>query len=202
VLAAIEHGMVRRIVDTTPRYAFFTTMPGHVWGVAGRVAWNGNAPRYVLDADGSVHQEGYLPDRKSLDQLLGFGYDSRIKGQLDKSAMWRMFPIQPRITDDDIRLYFAVVRRSQQLLEDQYPGIEFHIILWPNLGEDERYAYEKLRDGFRQMGFRLHLLEEILPDYDTNRPRYILGPLDRHPNALANRLLAHYILSEITPPAR
>ncbi len=54
MLAAIEHGIVSRDVDTGPRYAFYVAIPDHVWRVAGRVAWGNHAPRYVLDSDGTV----------------------------------------------------------------------------------------------------------------------------------------------------
>ena len=39
MLAQIEHGMVQRVVDTTPQYAFYVAIPIHVWRVAGRDAW-------------------------------------------------------------------------------------------------------------------------------------------------------------------
>ncbi len=196
-LAEIEHGMVSRVVDTTPRYAFYVAIPNHVWRVAGRTAWGGHAPRYVLAADGTVHQEGYFEDRRPLALRLGFG--QRASGQLNKSAMWRMLSMSDsRITDDDIRLYFAVVRRSQDLLTTQYPGIQFHVILWPNqVAWQQRATYLKLRDGFRRMGIPLDLVEDILPGYSTDRTPYILGSSDHHPNALADRLLAQYILSKI-----
>lgn len=197
MLAEIEHGMVRRVVDTTPQYAFYIAIPNHVWRVAGRVAWGGHAPRYVLDADGTVHQAGDLGNRKPLALRLGLG--RRVEGQLNKSAMWRMLSMgDSRITDDDIRLYFAVVRRSQELLTAQYPGLQFHVILWPNQNvAQQRTTYEKLRDGFRRMGIPLDLVEDILPGYSTDRAPYILGSLDHHPNALADRLLAQYVLSKI-----
>jgi hypothetical protein len=151
----------------------------------------------VLDAAGTVHQDGYFDNRKTLAERLGLG--RRVQGQLDKSAMWRMLSTgDSRITDDDIRLYFAVVRRSQELLTAQYPGIQFHVILWPNQHvAQQRATYEKLRDGFRQMGIPLDLVEDILPGYNTDRAPYILGPSDHHPNALADRLLSQYILSKI-----
>ena len=149
-----------------------------------------------IDADGTVHQEGYFEDRRPLAERLGLRRGVR---QLNKSAIWRMLSMgESRITDDDIRLYFAVVRRSQELLMAQYPGIRFHVILWP--GQDvsqQRATYEKLRDGFRQMGIPPDLVEDILPGYSTDRAPYILGSSDHHPNALADRLLAHYILSKI-----
>lgn len=47
------------------------------------------------------------------------------------------------------------------------------------------------------MGIPLDLVEDILPGYDTDRAPYILGSSDHHPNALADRLLAQYILNKI-----
>jgi hypothetical protein len=196
MLAEIEHGMVRRVVDTTPRYAFHVAIPNHVWRVAGRTAWGGHAPRYVLDADGTVHQAGYFGNRRPLAERFGI---RRGVEQLNKSAMWRDLSMgDSRITGDDIRLYFAVVRRSQELLTAQYPGLQFHVILWPNQHvAQQRATYEKLRDGFRRMGIPLHLVEDILPGYSGDRTPYILGSSDHHPNALADRLLAQYILSKV-----
>jgi hypothetical protein len=194
MLATIEHGMVRRVVDTTPQYAFYVAIPGHVWRVAGRVAWGGQAPRYVLNADGTVHQEGYFGDRKPLAARLGLKHGIR---QLNKSAMWRILPTgSSPVTEDDYRLYFAVVRRSQELLMAQYPGIQFHVILWPTVPE-EQAGYEKLRDGFRRMGIPLHSVEDILPGYDTDQLKFILSSVDHHPNALADQLVAEYILNKI-----
>lgn len=196
MLAAIEHGLVRRVVDTTPPYAFYIAIPGHVWRVAGRVAWGGHAPRYVLDADGTLHQAGYFGDRKPLGERLGLRRGLR---QLNKSAIYRTLSKgDSRINDDDIRLYLAVVRRSQELLTAQYPGLQFHVILWPSQNVPQgRYAYEKMREGFRQMGTSLHLVEDILPGYNTDRSPYILSSADHHPNALADRLLAQYVLNKI-----
>ena len=197
MLAAIEHGTVQRVVDTTPRYAYYVAIPNHVWRVAGRTAWGGHAPHYVLDADGTVRRAGYLEDRKPLALRLGLG--QRIEGQLNKSAIWQMLSMgDSRITDDDIRLYFAVVRRSQDLLKAQYPGIQFRVILWPNQQvSQQRATYEKLRDGFRQIGIPVDLVEDILPGYSADRLPFILGSADHHPNALADRLLAQHVLHEI-----
>lgn len=197
MLAAIEHGTVLRLVDTHPRYAYYIAIPDHVWRVAGRTAWGGHAPRYVLNADGTVRAAGHYEDRTPLARRLGLG--GRINAQLEKSAMWRMLSMgDSRITDDDIRLYFAVVQRSKELLEAQYPGIQFRVILWPNQHvSQQRATYEKLRDGFRRMGIPVDLVEDILPGYNADRTPYILGPADHHPNALADRLLAQHILTEI-----
>jgi hypothetical protein len=196
MLANIEDGRVRRTVDTPPRYAYYVMIPSHVWRVAGRVGWGNHAPRYELAADGTVHQTGHFENRKTLAQRLGL---KRGLGQLNKSAIWRMLSLPDlRINDDDIRLCLAVVRRSQELLEAQYPGLQFRVILWSNQdAPQQRYAYEKLRDGIRNMGIPLDLVENILPGYNVDRSPYMLGPSDHHPDALADRLLAHQILTEI-----
>jgi hypothetical protein len=196
MLAALENGMVRRTVDTAPRYAFYIALPVHVWRVAGRVAWGGHAPRYVVNNTGTVHQSGYFEDRKPLAARLGL---KRGLAQLNKSAIWRTLSNHDsRVTEDDVRLYFAVVRRSQNLLMAQYPGIQFRVILWPNQnGPQQRWVYEKMQDGFRQIGIPFDRVEDILPGYARNRSPYILGSADHHPNALADRLIAQHILREI-----
>ena len=197
MLAELEHGVVQHVVGTTPQFAFYVAMPNHVWRVAGRVAWAAHAPRYVLNTDGTVRQEGKFENREPLARRLGLG--NRVDKQLRKSAVWRMVSMRDyRINDDDLRLYFAVVRRSQELITAQYPGIQFRVILWPNQEvAQERETYEKQKEGFHQMGIPTDLVEEILPGYATDRSPYILGPTDHHPSALANRLLAQHVLGEI-----
>jgi hypothetical protein len=196
MLAALEHGVVHRAVDTQPTYAFYIATPIHVWRNAGRVAWNRYAPRYVLDNNGTVHQEGHFEGRKTLNER--FGFTGSFGDQLNKSAMWRELPmLESSINDGDIRLYFAVVRRSEELLRAQYPGIQFRVVLYPNQEPYQWYAYQRLRDGFRRMGVTLDLVEDILPGYTTDNPKYILSSLDTHPSEQANRLLAEYISGKI-----
>jgi hypothetical protein len=197
MLAAIENGMVRRVVDTAPQYAYYTAIAHHVWRAAGRVARTKNEPRYVLDADESVHQAGFYEDSKPLAERLGLG--RRVAVQLNKSATWRMLDLHDsRITDDDIRLYLAMVRRSKELLTIQYPGIQFRVILWRNQDVPEgNTIYEKMRDGFRRMGIPVDLVEDILPSYNADPEKFQISFADTHPNALANRLLAQYVLNQI-----
>lgn len=197
MLAATESGMVRRVVDTNPKYAFYVAIPNHVWRVAGRTAWGEHAPRYVLDSNGTPRQTGHFEDREALGLRLGLGH--RISGQLDKSATWRMLSMgDSRITDEDIRLYLAVVRQSRDLLTAQYPDIQFEVILWPNQDvPQQRAAYEKIQQGLRQMDIPFVRVEDILPGYQADRSPYILSPTDHHPNALADRMLAQYVVTRL-----
>jgi hypothetical protein len=196
MLAQIENGIVSRDVDTAPQYAFYVAIPSHVWRVAGRVGWGMHAPRYGLGADGTVRREGFFETGKSLGERIGL---RRGLGQLNKSAIWRaLSSSEERVTDHDIQLYIAVVRRSQELLQAEFPGIKFEVILWPNQDLPQQlYVYNQLREGFLHAGIPFVLVEDILPGYKKNRSPYILGSSDHHPNALADHILAHYALSNI-----
>jgi hypothetical protein len=102
------------------------------------------------------------------------------------------------VTAANIRLYLSVVRRSRDLLAVQYPGIEFRIILWPGDNAAERSVIETLLDGFRHMGMAVDLVDDILPGYMTDATPFVLSrSFDHHPSALANRLLARYVLNKI-----
>ncbi len=205
MLAAIEAGMVGRVVDTTPRYVYYVAIPHHVWRAAGRVGWIHHMPRYVPDAEGTLQRAGYFEGRKPLGQQLGFGWPiegllNGIERQLNKAAIWRrVLVLDSRITDDDIRLYLAMIRRSQELITTQYQGIQFRIILWPGQRGSvaQQSTYEKIRDGFSRMGIPVDLVDDILPGYNTGWEEFQLSSRDTHPNALANRLLAQYLVSKL-----
>lgn len=193
MLAAIEHGMVRRIVDTRPQYVFYTAIPNHVVRVVGKVNYGKHAPRYLLDTSGNVYQAGRFED------VSGQRPDqSELTWQLSKSAIYRTIQNMGQLpSDDDIRLMCAVVRKSKDRLTAEYPGIQFHVILWPGVVKEEEPIYQKLKTEFQEMGFPLHIVEDILPGYAANPSQYLLGGNDRHPNALANRLLAQYLLDHV-----
>jgi hypothetical protein len=154
----------------------------------------------VLNADGTVRRAGFFNDSKPLAERLGF--TSRVAKRLNKSAIWQVLSTRDsRITEDDVRLYLALVRRSEELLTAQYPALRFHVILWPNAGASntaqQRSTYHELQDGFRRMGIPVALAEDILRGYRAHPEMFQLSPVDTHPNALANRLLAQYVLRKI-----
>jgi hypothetical protein len=196
MLAQIEDLMVSRVIVSTPRYAFYIAIPDHVGRVAGRKAWIKHQPRYALDAAETVHRAGFFDDPAPLALRLGLG--RRVAAQLNKSATWQALDLrESNVTEDDIHLYLAMVRRSRDLLSVQYPDIQFRVILRPDHSGAERSTYEKMREGFLEMGFPLDLAEDILPGYKANEAPFILSPADPHPNAQANRLMARYILNQI-----
>lgn len=193
MLASIESGRVRQVVRTTPRYALYQVLPDHVARVAGKVPYGQHSPRYRLEADGGVRLEGHFDDGRKPPSALR----TILERRLGKSATYRLLKsLEPRITEDDIRLLLATVRKSRELLEAEYPGMEFHIILRQNF-DYEAGTYRELLEGFRRMNIPVHLVEDILPDYNSNPQKYWLSRDDRHPNALQDRLIARYVVARI-----
>jgi len=193
MLAELEHGIVQRIATTNPQYAIDVAIPAQVWRVAGKVPYGQHSPRYVLEPDGSVVRAGDFEGQHSADRASSF-----LVRQGHKSAIYRRFVgPYPRISGDDLALYFAVILRSKNLLENEYPGLHFHVILWSEMPQLGQPVYEELLAGFTRLGIQVHLASDILPDYKKDPTRYYLNPVDRHPNALANRIMAQYVLSKI-----
>jgi len=193
MLSQLESGKVRQIIDCRPDYAIYTAVPDHVARVAGKIPYGNHAPHYQLDPNGEVRLTGYFEKGSRTHSLLV----TKLLNQMSKSAIYKIAESrQPRISQDDVRLFFAIVKRSRDLAERQFPGIRFHIILWESWnGEQE--LYRTLADGFRQMGIPTHLVPDILPGYTLGPSKYVLSRSDRHPSALSNSVLADYVVERI-----
>lgn len=197
MLAAIESGRVRQLVNETPRYAIYQMITEHATRVAGRIHYSKHSPRYELDSDGTARLRGRFDDP----QLRPSAFQAALEAQLSKSAIYRIInSLEPRITEDDVRLLLATVRRSRDLLVEEYPGIEFHVILWRDFKGDfrrDQKICKELQESFAQMNIPVHLVENILPDYSVESEKYVLSPGDTHPNAFADRLIAQYVVTKI-----
>ena len=193
MFAAIESGKVQQTVRTPPRYIVYTALPDHIARVAGKIPYGKHNPRYRLQPDGSVQRAGHFDDDEKQRSRL----TASLVGNLLKSAIYRWIAnIQPRTNEADMRLFLALVRESRDRLKAEYPDADFQIILWRNFPYEQE-TYTKMQAGFRQMNIPVHLIEDILPGYNANPQQYWLTAENAHPNALANRLIAHYVVSEI-----
>jgi hypothetical protein len=193
MLAAIETGFVHRVVDCTPRYAVYLALPDHVARAAGKVNYGNHAPRYQFDPDGTVRLVGNFEREKQTSS----GVRGALRRQFAKSAIYRLIANrEQRVSDDDVRLTLAIVRRSRDLLAADYPDIKFNMILW-EVGEADHPVYQEMLDGFRKLDIPTHPVWEILPGFTLGFSKYSLGSYDWHPNALADRLLANYVLTKI-----
>lgn len=193
MLASIESGRLANLVALPPRYAIYQALPDHVARVSGKIPYGKHSPRYVLNADGTVTLAGHFDDGGKKPSALQL----RLRGQLKKSATYRTITsIEPAINENDVRLLLAIVRQSRDKLVAQYPGIEFHVLLWRNFSREKK-LHEQLLAGFGQLNIPVHRIERVLPGYDAAPEQYWLSPHDQHPNAMANRLIADYVVTRI-----
>jgi hypothetical protein len=199
MLSALQHGLVddamscdrARVSDV-----LYQAIPDHVRRSAGRFGWNARGPRYRLADDGSVRLDGRFEDdhgsRKTLIQLVG--------NQLARSMIYKATLEGRYIYKYDreaIDLYVGIVGQARHLVRSHYPCAQFHVLLWDEDNIDNR----AVRDGLRRTGVDVHLMSDILPHYraDSLNEAYRLHRADAHPNALANDLIADYVVREILP---
>ena len=178
----------------------YLALPHHVLRSAGRTKYSAHSPRYALDASGAPVYQGTPPppaDPTRADKLLGRGLE-----QLDKSNLYRLLTSapEPRPTEGDIRLYFALVRRAAELLARQYPSAQFHILAW-GLHDWFGGGVARFRAGLLEATPRVHYVEEFLPRYRESPYLYALDPQDEHPNARAHEVIAAYVAEHILATA-
>ena len=189
MLSAIEHGLVDKIVGVRPVCAIYQAIPDHINRLLGLNPWGRRGPRYVLGEDNRVKYVGFFDDVNDRNYIL-----RKIENQLNKSYLYkRISRIIKRINDDDIELFIAMVARSKELLEQQYPGIAFHVILWDHKGK----LTGKVREALKREGISTHLISNILPEFQEDKPKYRINPHDWHPNVSAHELIGEYVVHTI-----
>ena len=194
--ASLETGMVSEVIDCQPRYAIYFGFVAH----AARAAFEGvpssqRRPLYIRDDDGSAYLVNWPYAFDSLYRIVG---ESRVVQKIEK--MVANFLDNGHHWQDDADLYIAIVEKARRSLEQDYPGIQFHMIFWDERGfEQSEYIVAELL----KHGFAIHFITEIFPHYDYGRMGYSLGPeymisdVTWHLNARAYRMIAEYIASYI-----
>lgn len=183
MLANLESGRVSQIVPKAPRIVVFQMIPDQVRRARGWIPFNPHAPRYVF-ADGRVRREGNLDDAWWTPQAWPFVWKSRIFERL----------VLPRLVGQaDLDLTSALIRQSADEVARQFPGCEFHILLW---NHPDQHLAVPLRRELDTAGIRIHDVETIIPDL-KKRPAIYRIPHDSHPSAETHRLLAEYVCREI-----
>jgi hypothetical protein len=200
MLSAIQHDLVKDVVECDPQHVTHVIYQGitdHVRRSAGPTSWSPRGPRYVLDGHGRVELDGRyenmtVPKKDTWWQL--------ITKQVRKSQIYQASYGQRHARKyemNDIELYVGILQRAQEMVRDDYPMSEFHVLWWDEDNPDNRLVI----DGLRKRGIDIRLMSEILPNYDVEDINlvYRLHERDLHPNALANELIARYTLREILP---
>jgi len=191
MLAALEADRVSPAMECQPTHIVYQAIPDHVPRAAGIPGFSRHGPRYVLQGDGSVRRQGRYDDG----DVPPTPFETELDYHLKKSFIFRWLASRTRAaTDEDVRLWIGIVTQAKRLAEEKFGRVEFHVLLWK--WDTQMDIYARMIEALRNAGIRYHLVGEILPDSDRNPAQYEI-PLDRHPNATANDLIAKYVVSRI-----
>jgi hypothetical protein len=187
MLAAIEFGLVEEVLKCSPEYVFFQTMPGHIKRSAGKSSWDHFGPFYKIVNGGEVEYFGSFQSNKKLRTIIS---DIFIKSRIYSKILGDENPVSPK----DINNYLAIVRKARNTLVDRYPKASFQVIYWDYVGGDS--VHEEVITGFNRDRINLHLISNILPEFQSKSKKYIIK-YDGHPNPMAHNIIADYVVKEI-----
>lgn len=189
MLSAIQHGMVEDIINCQPRVVIYQATCGHVARSAGFSPWDKHGPKYILQSKNSISYVGPF-DNGRINKIIRI-----VKQLLTKSFVYKKYFIKKAsINENDVKLFIEIVDFSQNLLKEQYPGVEFHLIYWDNT--DNKFN-KMVIEGLKSKNVNLHFISQILPDYSINKSRYVISSYDAHPNYVAHQHIAQYVVDRI-----
>lgn len=184
MLAALEDGYAAERTRIKPYHVIYQTLMWHVLRSCGRAEWDPDGPAYVLNEDGSLTRLGGFRENRKLGARL-----------FDRSFFYmKVRDIIAQKDGRDIDLYIAIIKESAKQAETIWPGSEFHVLLW----DTTIYPHhERLVQGMKDAGLRLHMVSEILPVDGEESRAFQLHPTDNHPNPKAYEKLAEYLLHKV-----
>jgi hypothetical protein len=201
MLAALQHGLVDDVVQcerSQVSHVFYQGITDHVRRSAGRLWWETHGPRYVLTEDGGVTLDGSFEDDDDYEE--DRSWIEILGTQIFKSMIYQSI-VQGRYvrkySRDTIDLYVRIIDEARSVVRADFPSAEFHVLFW----DEDNLDNGTVREGLRDRDITVHLMSDILPSYepdDLNRV-YRIHERDFHPNALANELIARYVVSQVLP---
>jgi len=183
MLRELQTGLVWKIMGH-PQLAFYEGLTDHIKRAA-TGAYEPFGPRYALDGD-SLDYLGPFHGLKYKWFLHYFGWNWTFR--MIQNDLQRNEP-----NASEIPLYLAIMTRVRRLLEDN--GARFIVIFW-----DKGHLAQIIVKRLRENGFEVVRVSEIIPDFGSNPIRYELSPLDDHPSAKANHLIADYLWQRYGQP--
>jgi len=191
ILSFLENGMVDTIVREKPKYCIYSAITSHAERVVNLYPWGykDTDPKYALNADGKPEFTGPFADASSLT----FSVESAVRD----AALFKKILKKKSLSDYDLELFVAVVEACRDKIKDRYPDCEFHVIFWDDQYQQKEIS-ERMIAMLKEKKINLHLMHNILPDYQTKAYQYVIYPRhEGHPNGLANQYIASYIRREI-----
>lgn len=202
MLAAIERGALATDPPCEPTHLFYVALPHHIHRAARKTTFSGAAPRYRLGPNGIPEYLGTNLGRSAgaVDGSSWREWLRPLTHRLCRSRICRALRDRPLpTTEDDIALYFAIVRQAFRLFERRWPEAEIHVISW-DIHSFLSNGQARFHDGLESIHAHVHFIDEILPGYTQDPTQYGIDQLDLHPNASSHRLVASYLSERVLAP--
>jgi len=187
MLVRARTGTLRReIVEPTGAFVY-TFVDQHVSRMIGSMrltsSWAGHRPHFVLTEAGNLEQRG--------DFTTGRPWLSRTYDILGASRLlqWRQVDVPPWIGERHLDFSARLVAEARYELARQFPESRFVVVAYPGSRLSRRLAPLLAARGVDLLDY-----SDL---FDVSDPRYFLAPEDRHPTALANRLLARLLVDDL-----
>ncbi|MEM9777204.1 MAG: hypothetical protein AAF902_21675 [Chloroflexota bacterium] len=198
MLASIQNDKVKNILLNCEFFdAFYIGHPQHVERSAGKVSWDRNGPKYVLNNNQLENVGSFSSNPNQKIKRL-------FRSVLNQSALYqRLFLSKPaNVTPNELDTYIEIIFESQQSLKEYESFSSFSVVFWDTPQTDIHGIMwnrsNKIIDAFSAHKINFYLVSEILPDYDADQDKYVLSPFDLHPNQTANQLIAFFLADKIS----
>lgn len=116
---------------------------------------------------------------------------NKVVEALNKSLIFRKINNSYEPDENSIRLTLKIIITSKQKFNEIYPLSEFHVIIWDNISTELR---NRISTELTRNDIKVHLISKIITQFMNNRDLYRIHKFDDHPNALAHKEIAEYIV--------
>jgi hypothetical protein len=186
MLRSMELGLLDKFLTDGKRYFVYSGDPDHAHRAASSYDWALRGPSYALQPDGTVKFVGQM-------QSVWGVYAIAIANRSVFLRTYATLPLLTGFSPDAVPLYVALVRQTAAMAKEKY-GAKFIILFWDAPGN-------RLSDNILAAFDKAHIayvrISSILPGYAEDSAKYRVSHFDEHPNALADRLIAEYLIHHL-----
>jgi len=194
MLRILETGLIdKTIPDKNISIAICEILTNHVERASGKypyIIWDVNGPKYVLNHNGEPEYVGSFGDSIRF-QIVHFLNSILAKSYLLEQTNIRTDLFYKKREPKDISLFISIIKKSKELFEEKYNG-HFIVLLWRLPGDED---YDAILSKLQENHIDVVTTDEIFQG-ENLAEKYLIKD-DNHPNKLANRKLAEFLLAKI-----
>lgn len=181
ILREIELGKMTAVVKR-PNLVVYEALSDHLIRASGRNVFDPFGAKYVLCGDNRVCYDGLFHSR-TYEYVLDWLFRSWTFGYIETHYM-RL------VRNADVPIYTAIVARIRDSVEQN--GSKFVVLFWDSWSQDD-----PIIGALQARGIDVIRVTNFIPDLRTNQVKYLISPIDPHPSAATNQLLAEHLFDHV-----